>query len=220
VSRALSDKITRRLRKAGASVQASAVGQLEKYLSLLARWNSKINLTAFDLKEPSDEAIDRLVVEPVLAAQHIQPATKTLIDIGSGSGSPAIPLLLATPGLRVTMVESKTRKAVFLIEALRHLDVSGSRVETARYEQLLTRPDFHEGFDALTVRAVRVEASTLLTLQAFLRPGGDLLLFHSSSRPFRIDQSAFPLVPGATVPLVESLASQLVVLRKDVPRGT
>ena len=220
MGRALTEKINRRLRKAGTKLAAPTLGQLEKYLTLLERWNSKINLTAFDLKDPSDEAIDRLIVEPLLAAQHLPSSQRTVIDIGSGSGSPAIPLLLASPGRSITMVESKTRKAVFLLEALRHLAVNGSRVETARFEQLLTRPEFHEGFDALTIRAVRVEASTLLTLQAFLRPGGDLYLFHSSSKPFRIDQTAFPLVVMGTIPLVESMASQLVVLRKDVPRGT
>jgi 16S rRNA (guanine527-N7)-methyltransferase len=220
VSRALNDKIARRLRKAGASLSPTAVSQLEKYLALLARWNNKINLTAFDLKEPTDEAIDRLVIEPVLAGHHIPSSVRSVIDIGSGSGSPAIPLLIATPRLNVTMVESKTRKAVFLLEALRHLEVTDSRVETARFEQLLTRPEFHEGFDALTIRAVRVEPSTLMTLQAFLKPGSDLYLFHSSSRPFRIEASAFPLVHHSAIPLVESLSSQLVILRKDVPRGT
>jgi 16S rRNA (guanine527-N7)-methyltransferase len=220
VGRSLTDKINRRLRKAGAALPAPTLRQLENYLTLLGRWNSKINLTAFDLKDPSDEALDRLIVEPVLAAQHIPASQRTVIDIGSGSGSPAIPLVLASPRLAITMVESKTRKAVFLLEALRHLSVNGSHVETARFEQLLTKPAFHEGFDALTIRAVRVEASTLLTLQAFLRTGGDLYLFHSSSKPFRIDQAAFPLVVVGTIPLVESTASQLVVLRKDVPRGT
>jgi 16S rRNA G527 N7-methylase RsmG len=120
----------------------------------------------------------------------------------------------------MTMVESKTRKAVFLLEALRHLELEGSRVETARFEQLLTRPEFHEGFDAMTIRAVRVEPSTLLTLQAFLKPGSELYLFHASSRPLRIEPTAFPLVHVGTLPLVESLSSQLVVMRKDVPRGT
>jgi 16S rRNA (guanine527-N7)-methyltransferase len=220
VSRALNDKIARRLRKAGASLTPTAISQLEKYLALLARWNSKINLTAFDLKEPTDEAIDRLIIEPVLAANHIPSSVRSVIDVGSGSGSPAIPLLIATPRLNVTMVESKTRKAVFLLEALRYLEVTDSRVETARFEQLLTRPEFHEGFDALTVRAVRVEPSTLVTLQAFLKPGSDLYLFHSSSRAVRFEPTAFPLVHVSTIPLVESLSSQLVVLRKDVPRGT
>lgn len=219
-NRALHDKIARRLKRTGAGLRPVVVQKLEQYFTLLARWNAKINLTAFNLKDPTDEAIDRLLVEPVLASQHIPDSVRSLIDIGSGSGSPVIPLLLARPELAATLVESKTRKAVFLIEALRHLGISTSRVETARFEQLLTRPELHEGVDGLTIRAVRVEASTLLTLQAFLRPGGHLFLFQSSTRPVRIDASLFPLVHVSTLPLVDSLSSQLVVLRKEVPRGT
>jgi len=219
-SKAIQERIARRLRKAGASHQPELVQRLERYLSFLAKWNSKINLTAFRLVEPSDEAIDRLLVEPVVAAAHIPDASRRVIDIGSGSGSPAIPLLLAAPRLSGTMVEAKTRKAVFLLEALRHLDVSSWTVETARFEQLLTRPDLHEGFDGLTIRAVRMEKPVLLTLQAFVRSGGALYLFQATQRRITLDHSAFPLVEDRTVTLVESLSSSLTIVRKDVPRGT
>ncbi len=219
-SKALQDRIARRLRKAGAKPDAELVARLESYLSFLARWNSKINLTAFQLTEPTEEAIDRLLVEPVIASAHISDATNRLIDIGSGSGSPAIPLLLALPRLSGTMVESKTRKAVFLLETLRHLGVSNWTVETARFEQLLTRTDLHEGFDGLTIRAVRLEKPTLLTLQAFVRPGGMLYLFQAGQRRLKLDHSTFPLIEDRALPLVEALSSTLTVLRKDVPRGT
>jgi 16S rRNA (guanine527-N7)-methyltransferase len=219
-SKALQERIARRLRKAGASHHPELVQRLERYLSFLTKWNSKINLTAFHLVEPSDEAIDRLLVEPVIAATHIPDASRRIIDIGSGSGSPAIPLLLAAPWLSGTMVESKTRKAVFLLEALRHLEVSTWTVETARFEQLLTRTDLHEVFDGLTIRAVRMEKPVLLTLQAFVRPGGALYLFQATQRRLTLDHSAFPLVEDRTVPLVESLSSSLTIVRKDVPRGT
>lgn len=219
-SRALQDRIARRLRKAGASHQPELINRLEQYWRFLTKWNSKINLTAFRLVDPTDEAIDRLLVEPVIAAAHIPDASQRFIDIGSGSGSPAIPLLLAAPRLGGTMVESKTRKAVFLLEALRHLDVSNWTVETARFEQLLTRADLHEVFDGLTIRAVRMEKPALLTLQAFVRPGGILYLFQATQRRTVLDHSTFPLVEERTVPLVESLSSSLTIVRKDVPRGT
>ena len=111
----------KRARKAGCSVSPAIAGQLEEYFSILARWNAKINLTAFNLREPRDEAFDRLLIEPAVAAQHLPHHSVSVIDIGSGSGSPAIPLRLAAPQVRLTMVEAKTRKAVFLLEALRHL---------------------------------------------------------------------------------------------------
>lgn len=216
-SRAFQDRLLKRARKAGCSVGPPLAGQLEQYFSLLARWNAKINLTAFNLREPKDEAFDRLLIEPVVAAQHVPTSAETVIDIGSGSGSPAIPLRLAAPHVRLAMVEAKTRKAVFLLEALRHLNIADASVETARFEQLLTRPELHEAFDVMTIRAVRVESSTLVTLQAFLKPGGHLFWFQGAGRELKPDLLVFPLVLSRVVPLVEASGSRLVILSKLSP---
>jgi 16S rRNA (guanine527-N7)-methyltransferase len=214
-SRAFQERLQKRARKAGLAIPMPQAAQLEQYFMLLARWNAKINLTAFNLREPSDEAIDRLLIEPVLAAHHAPSPPSTAIDIGSGSGSPAIPFLLALPRLRLTMVESKTRKAVFLLEAVRHLAIPDASVETARFEQLLTRPELHEAFDLLTLRAVRAEPATLLTLQAFLKPGGQLFWFRGSGRNVARDVFAYPLMLSRELPLVETLGSRLVILEKQ-----
>lgn len=192
-------------------------GKLEQYFSLLARWNAKINLTAFNLSEPKDEALDRLLIEPLVAAQHLPASVASVIDIGSGSGSPAIPLKLAAPHVRLTMVEAKTRKAVFLLEALRYLNVAGAAVETARFEQLLTRPELHEAFDIITIRAVRVESATLVTLQAFLKPGGRLFWFQGAGRELEPGLLVFPLVLSKVTALVEASGSRLVILSKQSP---
>ena len=179
-----------------------------------------MNLTAFALGEAGDEAIDRLLIEPVVAARHLPPVGPgrggqlRCIDIGSGSGSPAIPLRLAHGPSQITLVEAKTRKAVFLLEALRHLHIDQATVETARFEQLLTRPELHEAFDVLTLRAVRAEVRTLLTLQAFLKPGGQLFWFRGPAGPDVPTGQVFPLTWTATLPLVESLRSRLVVMGK------
>ena len=216
-SRAFHDRLSKRARRAGCTVDPSLVPQLEQYFSLLARWNAKINLTAFNLREPRDEAFDRLLIEPIVAAKCLPPGAVSIIDIGSGSGSPAIPLRLAAPHVRLTMVESKTRKAVFLLEALRHLEILDASVETARFEQLLTRPELHEAFDVMTIRAVRVESATLMTLQAFLRPGGHLFWFQGAGREIEPDLLVFPLVLTRVVPLVEASGSRLVILSKQSP---
>jgi 16S rRNA (guanine527-N7)-methyltransferase len=224
--REFSDRLAKRARRAGVTIDPSLAEALAAYYRLLEFWNQKINLTAFSLVDAPDEAIDRLLIEPLVAARLFQgphshgqrhaqfgPHPRVL-DIGSGGGSPAIPLKLATPAIHLLMVESKTRKSAFLREAIRHLDLRDTAVETARAEDLLTRPELHEAQDAITVRAVRIEQKLLAKLQAFLRLGGRIMLFRSNVATEAPPLVAPPLAYEATLPLVESLRSRLVVLRK------
>ena len=199
--------------------------QLEVYYRLLATWNTKINLTGLKLSEISPDALDRLLIEPVVAAKYVQAGASRMLDVGSGGGSPAIPLALAVPNTRLLMVESKTRKSVFLREAIRALEMNGAEVVTTRFEELLARPDLHEAHDLVTIRAVRVEARVLGTLQAFTKPGGQIFLFRGSGHSDPSESVTPPLAWKATYPLLESLRSRLVVLEKravagGVPRGT
>jgi 16S rRNA (guanine527-N7)-methyltransferase len=215
-SREFNERLMRRARRVDVQIAPALAGELEQYYRLLMLWNVKINLTALPLSPPGDDTFDRLLIEPLVAARHLGPGCVTAIDISSGSGSPAIPLALAAPGLSMRMVESKTRKAVFLTEVVRHLRITRASVETARFEQLLSRPDLHEGADLVTVRAVRVEARTLMTLQAFLRPAGQLFWFRSAVGPSTPSNVPPPLRWTATHTLVDANSSRLVVLSKDL----
>ena len=120
---------------------------------------------------------------------------------------------LARPEVAFTLVEAKTRKCAFLREAGRRLGIE-LRVETARYELLLSRPDFHEAFDIVTLRAVRVEPKLLLGLQALLKPAGEFLLFRGPSAAEPPAALTPLLVPQGTYALVDSLQSRLLVLKK------
>lgn len=214
-NREFRERLRRRAKAANLTLEAPVLEGLETYYQLLTKWNSKINLTAFRLAPEGDEtALDRLLIEPLVAARYIPANAKTLLDAGSGGGSPAIPMKLATPGLHLRMVEVKTRKAVFLREALRALGLRDAEVESTRFEELLARAELHEAIDLVSIRAVRVEIRTLLSLQAFLRPGGKLLLFRGSGKHDLEDSPPPPLTWMATYPLVDTLHSKLVVLSK------
>jgi len=213
-SREFQERLLRRARRAGVALPGELGNRLEIYYRLLAAWNQKINLTGLNLTEPTPEALDRLLIEPLVAARQVQSGARQIIDIGSGGGSPAIPFTLAVPEAQLLMVESKTRKSVFLREALRALEMGSSTVATSRFEELLTRPELHEAHDLLTIRAVRIEARVLVGLQALVRPGGQIFLFRSSSGPDPIDAITPPLAWRATFPLIEALRSRLVVLEK------
>jgi 16S rRNA (guanine527-N7)-methyltransferase len=223
--REFNERLAKRARKANVTLDPQGVESLAAYYRLLEFWNEKVNLTAFSLKDAPDEAIDRLLIEPLVVARHLRGAHghgqgphlsphPRLLDIGSGGGSPAIPLKIAIPSLSLIMVESKTRKSAFLREAVRHLNLTATSVETVRAEDLLTRPELHESQDLVSVRAVRVEPKLLTSIQAFLRLGGRILLFRTSTGTDTPSLVAPPLVYEATWTLVENLRSRLVVLRK------
>ena len=104
---------------------------------LLAQWNARINLTALPLDPPTDETFDRLLVEPLAASRQIPTHTPNVwFDLGSGGGSPAIPLKIARPALRLTMIDSKERNGAFLREVIRTLGLADSVVQTARFEEI------------------------------------------------------------------------------------
>ena len=226
-TREFQDRLLRRAKRAGITVAPDLAVRLEAYFRLLETWNRKINLSGFNLSEPTPETLDRLLIEPLVAARHVPPGATRMLDVGSGGGSPAIPMALATPAIRLSMVESKTRKSVFLREAIRASALQGADVAVSRYEELLTRPELHEAHDLVTIRAVRVEPRLLSNLQAFIKPGGFVFLFRGATAADPAETVPPPLVWSATFPLLESLRSRLIVLEKrhvgrqrPVPRET
>jgi 16S rRNA (guanine527-N7)-methyltransferase len=214
VARDTRSRLQKRAFRAGIFLNDELVDSLIAYYELLYRWNRKINLTALT---DGDQAIDRLLVEPVLAARYLPsfPAFRH-IDIGSGGGSPAIPMYLAVSGMELRMVEVKARKSAFLREAVRQLSLRRAVVENATYEELLARPELHESGQSVSVRAVRVEARVLTTLQAFLAVGGRLLLFRGPTGPNEPGVIVPPLAWTGTYPLIDTLQSRLTVLSKSI----
>ena len=192
-------------------IDGSLASGLAVYVRLLYRWNRQMNLTAL---AEDDSGLDRLVVEPLVAARQMPVAARSVVDIGSGGGSQAVPLKLAVPEVALRMVESRSRKAAFLREAVRQLGLKDVVVETCRYEELLTRPELQEATDVVTVRAVNVDRRALEGLQTLLRVGGVLFLFRSTEEDEVWGDVQQSLRWRGTYPLVESLQSRLVVLEK------
>jgi 16S rRNA (guanine527-N7)-methyltransferase len=212
-SREFQERLARRARRAGLTIRQDLAAQLEIYYRLLSTWNNKINLTGLNVADIAPEALDRLLIEPLVASAHIRPAVRAILDVGSGGGSPAIPIALARADVNLLMVEAKTRKSIFLKEALRALDLKRADVVTSRFEELLTKPRLHEAHDLLTIRAVRIEARVLMSLQAFVRPGGEIFLFRTTGGTSSPAAVTPPLAWKASYPLLEQ-ASTLVILEK------
>ena len=141
--------------------------RLRDYLALLARWNRAYNLTA--IRDPREmvgkHLLDSLAMHPFV--QDIG----SLADLGTGAGFPGIPLALANPGLRITLVESSGKKARFLREAVRTLGLTNARVAESRIEALGEDAQY----DAITARALATLPLIVQLGGYLLRPGGRLL---------------------------------------------
>ena len=206
------EKLARRAAKAGLSLPEASISGLGAYFELLRKWNRRVSLTALPVEEIGDEAVDRLLVEPALAAKYLPSRTTSVIDIGSGGGSPAIPMKLVAPGVSLLMVESKTRKAAFLREAIRHLGLDRTDVESSRFEELLSRPWLHDSVEVATLRAIKVEPKTLAAIQSFVKPRGLVFLFTTESNR-RLPRTP-QLSPAGDHVLLNQFGTRLQILRK------
>ena len=148
-------------------LDAALAPPLLAYLALLDRWNRTYNLTA--IRDP--RAMVALHLLDSLAMQPFVRDIDRLADLGSGAGLPGIPLAIALPSLRVTLVESNGKKARFLREAVRTLGLGNARVAESRAQAL----DEPGAFDAITARAMATLADLLAAGAHLLRPGGRLL---------------------------------------------
>jgi len=175
------ERLSARAGKAGVAISADAQVKLEAYFQLLTRWNAKINLTALPLRRPTDETFDRLLIEPLAAARYVAESARAWFDVGSGGGSPAIPLKIVHPRARLTMVESKGRKAAFLWEAVRALELQNVEVENQRFEDVVGKVRPHT-IDLVSVRAVRNAPALLNAIHRVLSRSGRAFVFHSPSK--------------------------------------
>lgn len=207
------EKLARRAVKAGLTLPVGVIDGLNAYFELLRKWNRKVSLTSLPVEEGGDEALDRLLIEPVLATRYFPHDKAVVLDVGSGGGSPAIPMKLAASRISLRMVESKTRKAAFLREVVRTLNIDQVAVDAVRFEELLARPALHDAVDVVTLRAVRVERKTLSELQSFIKPAGFLFLFGTAS-PTPSQLGAPHLTAVGSHVLLNQWGSRLEVLQK------
>jgi len=140
--------------------------KFETYLSLILRWNARLNLTSLSTE---DAILSNHLVESIACAVTLPTGIATLVDFGSGAGLPGIPIALCRPEIAVTLAESQRKKAAFLREAVRVLGVS-AKVHADRAEVLRT------GFDCVVLRAVDRMLKAVAAAAKLVAPGGWLAL--------------------------------------------
>jgi 16S rRNA (guanine527-N7)-methyltransferase len=177
----------------GAKITSPQARELEKFYGLLAKWNRRINLTALELGPvPSAETLDRLFIEPLIASDLVPGGPLAVIDLGSGAGSPALPIKILRPAIRLTMVETRGRKAAFLREAVRTLSLDEVDVEQARFQSLPA--SMSSEFDIVTARALKLDEELIGAALDLLKVTGRLITFGVDEVPgFRmIDKRQLP----------------------------
>ncbi len=153
------------------NLDGAQLSQIAAYLELMQRWNARMNLTA--VRDP-EQMITRHFGESLFAARWLYPQLGTrnsdLVDIGSGAGFPGLPIKIYAPELRVTLLESNQRKATFLREVARALELPDVNVVTERAEKFAA-----PAVQSLTVtlRAVEEFAKVLPAAVRLLAKAGE-----------------------------------------------
>lgn len=170
-----------RLAALGVTLDDAAITRLGDYLARLLAMNERVNLTR--ITDPTEvwtrHALDALGLVPHLADL---PAGARVLDVGSGGGVPGIPVAIARPDLRMTLLEATEKKAAFLRAVSGALGLSQVDVVTGRAEQLATT-ELRGRFDVVTARAVAAIDALLPWTAPFARAGGRLLLIKGERAP-------------------------------------
>jgi 16S rRNA (guanine527-N7)-methyltransferase len=149
---------------------AGGAEKLARYVELLAKWNSKINLTA--IRDPAEmvthHILDSLAVVPEFA-RFTQGQGVRVADIGTGAGLPGIVLAVALPQLHVTCIDAVEKKISFVQQAIGTLGLANARAIAGRVEQ------HREIYDIVTCRAFASLAEIVQLTGHLVAPGGCIL---------------------------------------------
>ena len=200
-----SAEIHRRLTAIGVAVSKDQSAALASFVALLLRWNKVYNLTGV---RGADEIVDRHLVES-FALRSLLKGSR-VADVGSGGGLPGLPLAIAEPERRFTLIESRAKRVRFLRHVVAELGLTNTEVAHARAEDLRVE----QPFATVLARAVAPPAELLALCRHLTAPGSLLLLLTASHlqdayRGLAPDFLMRPAVAGGL-----KLRSSIVVLER------
>jgi 16S rRNA (guanine527-N7)-methyltransferase len=171
---------------------------LSAYCEELTRWNRKINLTGLS----GADLVRRLVVEPVWIGLNVRPAG-VLLDIGSGNGSPAVPLHVVCGFAKCHLVEARTKRAAFLRHVSAELKLPKMEIHRARFEEIHALPDPP---DWVTLQAVAPTPDLMSKVRSLAGPNTTVIWITSSAASSQLQPSRMLVVPltGTSICLFDS----------------
>jgi len=194
----------------GLTLSSAQLRALERYIEITLSWRRRLNLTGAGTPEAAAEV---LVVD-ALACLAPLPHRGSIIDLGSGAGTPGVPIAVVCPELRVLFVEASRKKAGFLEVVLRQLGLANADMLHARAETVGRDPAHRERYDAVTARAVAALPVLVELALPLLRVGGVGVFPKEAQAAAEVGRAsaALRLLGGAA-----EVRGRLVVVRKIAP---
>ena len=176
-------------RELGIPLSAQQVDQFKRYYRELLHWNQKFNLTAITDHDgvQTKHFLDSLVALPLIAEelQEALPPKRRLhlVDVGAGAGFPGVPLKIAAPRLKLTLMDGTGKKVRFLESLVDALHLDNARVVQGRAEEL-GRATAHRGqYDLVAARAVAPLNTLVEYLLPLVRREGLAVIYKGPSAP-------------------------------------
>jgi len=161
----------------GIELSSGQLAQLDQLGAALREANARINLTR--ITNPAEietrHFLDSLSAATPLLDRLRGSEPVRLVDVGSGGGMPGLPLKIAFPQVRVSLVESVGKKAAFLRDVVAQLRLEDVEVLAERAESAARNPDHRDTYDWATGRALGKLPVVVELCAPFLAPGGLLV---------------------------------------------
>ncbi len=207
----------------GIDLAAGMPEAFERYYEALSAWGSRVNLTS--LKGQEEVAVKHFLDSLTCLKGADFGEGTTVVDVGSGAGFPGVPLKLARPGIRLTLVEAMRKRAEFLRHVVAVLGLSDVEVLQERCENVGRRPGQREAYDVAVVRAVADIAVLAELCLPLVAVGGVMLAQKGPEVGPEIERASRALATmGGAVERVISLSlprghgeRTLVAVRKQSP---
>ncbi len=195
------------------------------FLDLLLRWNQRMNLTAH--RTPESVVVYHFL-DSLSLVKALEPFPKalSLVDVGTGAGFPGLPLKLAFPSLRLTLVESSTKTAQFLEAVLSALHLHDVRLVVERAERAARDPEHRERYQLAVARGVAPMPTLAEYLLPFVQIQGRAVAYKGPKAPEEVweAQRAIELLGGRLeriVPVqVPHLPAQRMLVLLEKVRAT